>query len=115
MKTQARIDFDKVLNQWDGFGVNYVETAQTRDYEKDAQEYGGFSTLSEEKRQEIIDLTFGEDGLKPGVVKMFLDPFHQKAKGNGTVAHYSRVPPGYGRRSPRGSWMWRRGARRVRG
>lgn len=63
---------------WDGFGFNYVETAQTMDYTKDPQDYGGFSILTPEKRQEIIQLVFGEHGLKPNTVKMFLDPFHQQ-------------------------------------
>lgn len=75
---KAKIDFSKKLREWDGFGVNYVETCQTEDYRINPQDYGGFSTLTEEKRQEIINYIFGEDGLKPGIVKMFLDPFHQK-------------------------------------
>jgi len=73
----AKVDFTKKVRDWDGFGVNYVETAQTPDYEKDPQDYGGFSILSENDRKTILDLIFGEDGLKPGIVKMFLDPFHQ--------------------------------------
>lgn len=74
---KAQVDFSKKLQTWDGFGVNYVETCQTKDYNVDPQDYGGFSTLSEEKRHEILDLIFGENGLKPGVLKMFFDPFHQ--------------------------------------
>ncbi len=74
---EAFVHFDKKLRAWDGFGVNYVETAQTRDYKQWPQEYGGFSTLSEEKRREILALIFGADGLQPGVLKMFLDPFHE--------------------------------------
>ncbi len=81
MNPTVRISYDRLLQPWDGFGVNYVEAAQTRDYDRDPQEYGGFSTLSEEKRREVIDLTFGEDGLKPGLLKMFLDPFHQDKPG----------------------------------
>ncbi len=77
----ATIDFTQNLQDWDGFGVNYVEVAQTIDYENEPQEYGGFSLLSEVERQEIIDLVFGEDGLKPGIVKMFYDPFQQKEPG----------------------------------
>ena len=77
------VDFSKTLQPWDGFGVNYVEAAQTRDYDAAPQDYGGLSTLSEAQRQEILDLIFGADGLKPGVVKMFLDPFHQKEPGPG--------------------------------
>jgi O-glycosyl hydrolase len=81
MLRRTQVDFSKPLRAWDGFGVNYVEVAQTRDYDADPQEYGGFSILTEGQRQEIIDLIFGEDGLKPGLVKMFLDPFHQPQPG----------------------------------
>lgn len=77
---KAKVDFSKKLRTWDGFGVNYVETCQTMNYTANPQEYGGFSTLSEEKRQEIISMIFGEDGLKPGLIKMFLDPFHQEGE-----------------------------------
>jgi hypothetical protein len=73
----AAVHFDQKLQDWDGFGVNYVEVTSTRDYKQTPQEYGGFSTLSEKKRQEILELIFGPDGLKPGTVKMFLDPFHE--------------------------------------
>ena len=83
MKPTARIDFSKPLRPWDGFGVNYVEVSQTRDYANQPQEYGGFSYLSETQRQEIIDLTFGEDGLKPGLVKMFQDCWQQAEPGPG--------------------------------
>lgn len=72
-----KVEFDKPLRAWDGFGVNYVEACQTRDYTTNPQEYGGFSCLSEDQRQEVIALIFGEDGLKPSLIKMFLDPFHQ--------------------------------------
>ena len=78
---RAEVDFSKKLREWDGFGVNYVEVPQTLNYEKDPHEYGGFSLLDEEERQEIIDLIFGKEGLKPGIVKMFLDPWHQKNPG----------------------------------
>ncbi len=76
------VHFDRHLRRWDGFGVNYVETAQTRDYQASPQDYGGFSTLSEEQRQKILDLIFGSDGLRPSIVKMFLDPFHEKTNDN---------------------------------
>ena len=75
------IDFGKPLRQWDGFGVNYVQTAHTIDNKSFPQDYGGFSILSESKKAEIIDLIFGADGLKPGIVKMFLDPLHQSKRG----------------------------------
>ncbi len=78
---KATVDFGKTLQEWDGFGVNYVEVAQTMDYEKDPQEYSGFSRLNEEQRQEILGMIFGEDGLKVNIIKMFFDPFHQKEPG----------------------------------
>lgn len=78
---RAEVDFSKPLREWDGFGVNYVEVAQSVDYSRDPQEYGGLSILPEKARMEIIDLVFGADGLKPGLVKMFLDPFHQGEPG----------------------------------
>jgi len=78
---RAEVDFSKTLRDWDGFGVNYVEVPQSLDYDEDPQEYGGFSLLSEAERQRILDMTFGDDGLKPGVVKMFFDPFHQERPG----------------------------------
>ncbi len=76
-----RIEFDQRIRPWDGFGFNYVETAQTTDYDSLPQEYGGFSLLDEKEKSEIIDMVFGEDGLKVGLVKMFCDPFHQTAPG----------------------------------
>lgn len=78
---RIHVDFAKKIRDWDGFGINYVEAAQTRDYQADPQEYGGFSLLPEASRQTILDMIFGENGLKPGVVKMFLDPFHQEEPG----------------------------------
>jgi hypothetical protein len=77
----ASVRFDRKLRDWDGCGVNYVELAQSLDYAKDPQEYGGFSRLSEAERQEILELVFGPDGLRPGVLKMFFDPFKQKEPG----------------------------------
>ena len=81
MLVNVSVNFTKKIMDWDGFGFNYVETAQTPDYNSDKQDYGGFNQLSQEKRSEIIDLVFGPDGLKPNVIKMFLDPFHQKESG----------------------------------
>ncbi|MBS0000373.1 MAG: hypothetical protein KFF73_15435, partial [Cyclobacteriaceae bacterium] len=78
---KATIDFSDILRKWDGFGVNYVQTAHTRDYTAFPQEYGGFSLLDEQEKEEIIDLIFGKDGIKPGIVKMFLDPLHQTEAG----------------------------------
>ena len=75
------VDFANPTRDWDGFGVNYVELAQSPDYDEWPQEYGGFSLLSEEERQEILGMIFGEDGLQPGIVKMFFDPFQQEEPG----------------------------------
>lgn len=77
----AEVDFSRTLQPWDGFGFNYVETAHTYDMESFRQEYGGFSLLDEEEKQEIISMVFGEEGLKVGLVKMFLDPIHQLVPG----------------------------------
>ena len=76
-RCQVAVDFDRTLQVWDGFGVNYVETAQTRDYRVTPQDYGGFSLLTEDQRRDVLDHIFGDDGLKPGIIKMFLDPFHE--------------------------------------
>jgi hypothetical protein len=83
MLRKTVVDFSQTLQDWDGFGVNYVEACQTRDYAAAPQEYGGLSTLTEADRQQIIELIFGRDGLKPGVIKMFLDPFQQAEPGPG--------------------------------
>jgi hypothetical protein len=72
-----RVEFDKPVRPWDGFGFNYVEVSQSIDYDSDPQEYGGFSLLTDAQRSEILDLVFGPNGLRPGTMKMFLDPFHQ--------------------------------------
>ena len=79
ISVNTKVDFSATLQEWDGFGVNYVELAQSTDPISDPQEYSGFSRLNEKQRQEILEMIFGEDGLQPNIVKMFLDPFHQKA------------------------------------
>jgi hypothetical protein len=79
----ALVDFSRVLRRWDGFGVNYVQACQTADYERQAQDYGGFGILAEADRRKVVEMVFSEDGLKPGLVKMFLDPFHQPEPGTG--------------------------------
>ncbi len=71
------VDFGTPIRDWDGFGVNYVQTAQTRDYQEWPQEYGGFSLLSGEQREEVLRLIFGENGLKPALTKLFLDVWHE--------------------------------------
>jgi hypothetical protein len=74
---QAEVDFSRKLQPWDGFGFNYVETAHTSDIEVFRQEYGGFSLLDHQEKQEIIEMIFGEEGLQVGLVKMFLGSLHQ--------------------------------------
>ncbi len=96
---RAGVYFNEPLRDWDGFGFNYVESAHFIDTKispeenrewmakthpgKDffVQEYGGFSLLDENEKNEIVDLVFGEQGLKPGIIKMFLDAHHQKEPG----------------------------------
>ena len=68
----AAIDFSEKLRIWDGFGFNYVELAHTYNYEEFRQEYGGFSLLDEDEKKTIVDLVFGDEGLKVSLVKMFL-------------------------------------------
>lgn len=79
---RLKVDFGTTLRDWDGFGVNYVEAAQSRDYDHDPQEYGGLSILSETDRNKVLEMTFGADGLKPGLLKMFLDPWHERSNDN---------------------------------
>jgi len=86
----AAIDFSEKISEWDGFGFNYVEAAQSRDYNNNPQDYGGFSLLNEQQKQEIIELVFGEDGLQVQLVKMFLDPWHQENPG-ATFDHETTV------------------------
>lgn len=83
---QGVVDFTDKIRGWDGFGVNYVETAQTYYYNRYSQDYGGFSRLKDADKNEIISLIFGNDGLRPSIVKMFLDPLHQKVE-NGAYDH----------------------------
>ena len=78
---RTTVDFSRALQDWDGFGFNYVETAHTSDMNAFRQEYGGFSLLDKTEKQEIIHMVFGEDGLKVGLVKMFLGSLHQKEPG----------------------------------
>lgn len=87
---RAEVDFTRTLQDWDGFGFNYVETAHSYDYKKFTQEYGGFSLLNEKQKKEIINLVFGEDGLKVGLVKMFLSALDQQ-KVNGAFDHQTHT------------------------
>lgn len=75
--SRAEVDFARKLRPWDGFGFNYVETAHTYDYDIFPQEYGGFSLLDETEKREILELVFGDEGLRVGLLKMFLGANHQ--------------------------------------
>ena len=79
--TQLAVDFGQSLQEWDGFGVNYVQLAQSLDPAIDPQDYGGLSRLNAEARDTVLDMIFGTEGLQPNIVKMFLDPFHQGSPG----------------------------------
>jgi hypothetical protein len=83
---RAKVDFLEKLRVWDGFGFNYVETAHTYDYDEFPQEYGGFSILNDSQKKEVIELVFGSNGLKVGLVKMFFGPLHQNER-NGKFDH----------------------------
>lgn len=91
----ARIAFDQPRQAWDGFGFNYVETCQTRDYGRDPQDYGGLAGLTDGERERVFEAVFGRDGLRPNVMKLFLDPWHQAGPGaafdhRGTTAQMRR-------------------------
>ena len=112
------VDFGHALRPWDGFGVNYVETAQTRDYEQWPQNYGGFDILTEPEREEILDLIFGPDGLRPALGKAFLDPWHEglTAADNDNEDPWDLDPTGFDHESTT-NWMryfYREGLKRVR-
>lgn len=76
------VDFSRTLQDWDGFGVNYVQTRHTRDYEVFDQDYGGMKYLNDLERRQLIDLVFGDEGLQPAIIKCFLDPFHEPVNDN---------------------------------
>jgi|GEM_PF-325546 len=84
-KAFATIDFGNTLHEWDGFGFNYVESCKTLDYENDPQDLGGFTILNHEQKHQVIELIFGQDGLRPSTIKMFLDPWHLEKRGG----HYN--------------------------
>ena len=76
------VEFDQKIREWDGFGANYVEVRHTRDYDVWPQDYGGFKYLTDKEKQEVIDLVFGDEGLRVSLVKMFLDPYHEPVPDN---------------------------------
>lgn len=72
MTAYMDVQFDRPLQEWEGFGCNYVEMSHSRDgaYE----DYGSFSEMSEANKNRVLDMIFGADGLRTHVVKMFLSP-----------------------------------------
>lgn len=70
------VDFTKKIRPWDGFGLQYLETFDTPDVIRKPQDYGGFGLLSSDNKNRVIQLLFGDDGPKPAIVRIFLDPFH---------------------------------------
>jgi hypothetical protein len=111
------VDFGKPLRGWDGFGVNYVQACQTPDYAARPQDYGGFSILSEAERRQIVEMVFGDGGLRPGLVKMFLDPFHQDEPGPGYKLNDPVIDPAAYDHETTTEWMRqfvREGAERTR-
>jgi len=73
---QAEVDFSRVLQEWDGFGVSYVEKAQTHDYNRWPQDYGGFGFIAAKESQRVLHLFFGADGLRPSIGKLFVGRWH---------------------------------------
>jgi len=80
--SRVRVAFDRPLRAWDGFGVNYVQAAQTPDPVAAPQDFGGASLLTDAQRREIIDLVFGPDGLQPDLLKLWILPFHERENDN---------------------------------
>jgi O-glycosyl hydrolase len=115
---RARVDFAKHLRAWDGFGVNYVAAAQTRDWSQWPQDYGSFGLLQERDRQEIIDLIFGDDGLKPTLGKMFIDSLQAgTSKPAGVNPDPMALDPRIYDHETTTTWMrwfWREGLKRLR-
>lgn len=115
---RARVDFAKHLRAWDGFGVNYVAAAQTRDWSQWPQDYGSFELLSEKDRQQIIDLIFGDDGLKPTIGKMFIDSLQAgMSKPAGVNPDPMVLQPEIYDHETTTRWMryfWREGLKRLR-
>lgn len=64
---RAHVDFSRKLRDWDGFGICFTDKAIV-----DPLEY--FS-LNDNHYQFLKDL-FDVNGLRIGIIKMFIDPFH---------------------------------------
>ncbi len=72
------VNFGRTLQNWDGFGVTYVEAAQTHDPAANPQDYGGLSMMSEEDQRFVLNAVFGDEGLHPSLAKIFITPFGQQ-------------------------------------
>ena len=72
MTSIPTVDFTRHLQDWDGFGCNYVEMSHSRDgtYE----DYGSFSELDAASKERVLDMIFGAGGLRLGIMKIFLPP-----------------------------------------
>ncbi len=118
MNAECKVRFDRPLREWDGFGVNYVAAAQTRDYSKWPQDYGSFELLQEVDRQKVIDMIFGDDGLRPTIGKLFVDSLQAGfTKPEGASGDPSILNPEIYDHETTTKWMryfWREGYRRMR-
>lgn len=63
---RAHVDFSKKLRDWDGFGICFTDKAVV-----DPEEY---FTLNS-NHQQFLRSIFGHDGLRVGIIRLFLDPF----------------------------------------
>jgi O-glycosyl hydrolase len=74
---RAYVDFSNKLRHWDGFGVSYSDADCGLNTSNFLQGFNGYSRLPPETRLQISDLFFGQLGLRPGIIRIFLDPFRQ--------------------------------------
>ena len=63
---RVHVDFSRKLRDWDGFGICFTDKAVV-----DPEEYFPLK----EHHQRFLREIFGQDGLRMGIVKMFIDPF----------------------------------------
>jgi hypothetical protein len=57
------LDFSRTLQEWDGFGFNYVETAHSPDMKEFNQEYGGFSQDKIQEKYKDLGAQTVEEGM----------------------------------------------------
>ncbi len=63
---RAHVDFSRKLRDWDGFGICFTDKAAV-----DPEEYFPLN----EHHQKFLHEIFGQNGLRMGTAKMFVDPF----------------------------------------